>query len=68
MQQIVVDVIALAAVLFLARMIYRSFTASRRSKQAACNGCGTCEAGSKPSDLGGSVSPQALPRAGDLTK
>ncbi len=47
MQQILVDVIALAAVLFLARLIYRSFTASRRSKQAACNGCDTCDAARK---------------------
>lgn len=47
MQQILVDLIALAAVFFLGRMFYRSVIASRRSKEAACNGCGTCEAARK---------------------
>ena len=58
MQQILVNLIALAAFLFLARMVYRSFMTSRRSKQAACNGCGTCEAAKS----------KALPNAGDLAK
>jgi len=44
MQQILVDLIALVAVFFLARMFYRSAIASRRNKEAACNGCGTCDA------------------------
>jgi hypothetical protein len=55
MQQILVDVIALVAVLFLVRLLYRSFTASRRSKQAACNGCGTCDAARKDVPAKGGV-------------
>lgn len=44
MQQIIVDLVVVAAVLFLARGIYRSITSSRRAKTPACGGCGTCEA------------------------
>ena len=69
MQQILVNLIALIAVLFLARMIYRGFTASRRNKQAVCNGCGTCDsAQSKTANLGGTVLPPARPHMSDLTK
>jgi len=50
MQQIIVNIVALLAALFVARMVYRSVTASRRAKQeAACSGCGTCEAAEKTS-------------------
>mgnify|MGYP001764768933 CR=1 FL=1 len=45
MQQILVDIVVLLAVAFVARMIYRNVTASRRAKQeAACPGCGACAA------------------------
>ena len=44
LKQIIVDIVALGAALFLAGSIYRSVSASRKSKQAACPGCGACEA------------------------
>ncbi len=62
MQQILVNVVALAAAVYLARLFYRSFTASRRSKQAGCNSCGNCGAAEKDALAGKGISPTDVHR------
>ncbi len=62
MQQILVNIAAVAAALYLARLFYRSFTASRRSKQTGCNSCGACEAAKKDAPAGMGISPTDVHR------
>ncbi len=62
MQQILVNIAAVAAALYLARLFYRSFTASRRSEKAGCNSCGSCGAAQKEAPAGQGISPTDVHR------